>query len=51
MIENFDSAVFSDDYIVLGDLDSNFVKLFINDIGLNSISLFNINLDNENFDY
>ena len=33
-IEKLDSAVFSDDCIVFGDLDSNFATFFINDIDL-----------------
>ena len=51
LIEKLDSAIFSDDYIVFDDLDSNFATFFINDIDLNSVSLFNINLTDENFDY
>ena len=51
MIEKLDSAVLSDDYIVFGNLVSDFVKFFVSDIGLSSVSLFNINLNNENFDY
>ena len=46
MIEKLDSAIFSDDYFVFGDL----VTFFLNDIGLNGISLDNINLD-DNFGY
>ena len=48
IIEKIDSAVFPDDYIVYGDLDSDFVAFFITDISLNSNNL-NINLDDENF--
>ena len=51
MIKKRDSAVLSDDYIVFGNLVSDFVKFFVSDIGLSSVSLFNINLNNENFDY
>ena len=43
--------IFSDGYIVFGDLESDFVTSFINDIGLNSTSLFHINLDDESFDH
>ena len=43
-------AVFSNDYIVFGNLDSDFVAFFSNDIGLNSITFDNINLDDDNFD-
>ena len=42
MIEKLHSAIFSDDYIVFGDL----VTFFLNDISLN-----NINLDEDNFGY
>ena len=45
--EKLDSAIFSDDYFVFGDL----VTFFLNDIGLNSISLDNNNLDDDNFGY
>ena len=34
MIEKLDSAVFPDDYIVFSDLDSDFVTLFSENIGL-----------------
>ena len=50
MIKKLDTAAFSDDYIVFGDLDVHFVTFFINDIGINSISFDNINLDDDNFD-
>ena len=45
MIEKLDSAAFSHDYIVFGDLDSNFLTIFVNNVGLISIYLFDINLD------
>ena len=45
MIEKPDNVLFYDNYIVLGDLDSDFVTFFINDIGPNGIFLFNINLN------
>ena len=51
MIEKLDSAVNSDNYFVFDDPECAFVTFFINDIGLNSVSLFNINLDNESSDY
>ena len=51
IIEKFDSAVFSDDHIAFGDLDSAFVTFFSRDLGLNSIILDNINLDDNRFDY
>lgn len=49
MIENL-SLVFSNDDLVFDDLSSNFVTFFSKDISLNSITLGNINLDNDNFD-
>ena len=39
MTKKVDSAVFTNDYIVFGDLDSNFVTFFSRDICLNSITL------------
>ena len=39
MIEKLDSAVFSNDYIALGDLDYDFVTFFSKDVDLNSITL------------
>lgn len=49
MIENL-SLVFSNDDLVFDDLSSNFATFFSKDISLNSITLGNINLDNDNFD-
>ena len=49
-METLDSAVFSNEYIVFGDLDSDFVTLFSKDIGFNSIALDNIYLDDDDFD-
>ena len=37
MIEKFDNAVFSNDDIVFGDIESDIVTFFRNDKGLNSI--------------
>ena len=51
MIDKLDSATFSDDYIVFGDLDSDFATAFSKDINLHSITIDNINLDDYNFDY
>ena len=50
MIGKLESAVFSNDYVVFGDLGSHFFTFFSNDIGLNSILLDNINIDDDNFD-
>ena len=50
IMETLDSAVFTNEYIVFGDLDSDFVTLFSKDIGFNSIALDNINLDDDDFD-
>ena len=35
--------------MVFGDLNSDFATFFCNDIGLNSITLYNINFDDDNF--
>ena len=51
IIEKIDSVVFTNDYIVFGDLGSDFVTCFIKGIGLNSITLDNINFDDDHFDY
>ena len=37
-------------YVFFGDIDSDTVTFFSNDIYLNNIKLNNINLDNDNFD-
>ena len=50
IIEKLDHSVFSNDDIVFGDIDSDIVTFFSNDIGLNSISLSNTNLVEEKFD-
>ena len=50
MIEKLDNAIFSNDYIVFGDLDSDFVAFFSSGIGVNSLTLANTNLDDNNFD-
>ena len=47
--EKLDNAVFSNDDIVFGDIDTDFVTFFWNDIALNSINLTIINLDHDNF--
>ena len=48
IIENIDNAVFSNDDIVFGDIDSVIVTFFNKD--LNSLNLNNTNLDDDNFD-
>ena len=50
MIEKLDNTVVSNDDIVLTGTDSDVVTFFNNDIGLDSIILNNINLDDDNFD-
>ena len=50
MIEKLDSAVFSNDDKIFGDLDSDFVTFFSNDTDFSSITLDDINLDDDNFD-
>ena len=42
MIEKLDSAVFSDKYVVFGDLESHFVTIFSRDVVFDSISLDNM---------
>ena len=39
--------VLSDDYTVFGGLDCDFIRFFITDVGRSSVSLFNINLDDD----
>ena len=51
MIEQVDSVLFYNDYMVFGDLGSDFVTFFSEDIGLNSITFVNFNLDDDHFDY
>ena len=51
MIDKFDSAIFSDDSIVFGDLESNFATDFSKDIKVNSRTIDNINLSDDNFDH
>ena len=51
MIEKLDIAIFYDDYIIFGNLDSDFVTFFSEDFGFNSIIIDNIILDNGYFDY
>lgn len=48
--EKLDNAVFSNNDIVLGDIDTDFVTFFWNDIALNSVNLTNVNLDDDHFD-
>ena len=53
MIKQLDKqrAVFYNDYMVFGDFDCDFVTFFSSDIGLNSITIDNINLGDDHFDY
>ena len=50
IIEELDSSVFHDDYVVFGDLCSNLVTLSREYVRLNSITLDNINLGDDHFD-
>ena len=50
IIEELDSSLFHDDYVVFGDLWFNLVTLSREYIGLNSITLDNINLGDDHFD-
>ena len=49
IIEKLDNAVVSNGDIVLGGIDSDIVTFFSNDIGLNSVIMNNINLDDDDF--
>ena len=51
MTEKLECAVLSNDYIFFGDLDSDFITFFSEDIGLKSITLDNINLHDKYFDH
>ena len=51
MIRKLDILLFSNDYIVFGDLEFDFIIFFSSDIDLNSITLDKINLDDDDFDY
>ena len=42
--------MFSNHNIVFGDLNSDFVIFFSNDVGLKSVTLDNIDIDDDNFD-
>ena len=44
MIQKLNNAVFSNDYMAFGDVDSNIVTFFSNDICIN------INIDDDNLD-
>ena len=44
MIEKLNNAVFSNDDIIFGEIDSDIFKFFSNDVGLNNIKLNNVNL-------
>ena len=50
MIEKLDNAVFSDNNLIFGGIDSDTVTFFISDIGLNSMNLNNVDLDDDIFD-
>ena len=51
IIEKLDSAVFPNNYVPFGDLDSDFIAFFSKDADLNSINFDNINLYDDHFDY
>ena len=50
MLEKLDNIAFSIDDIDLNDADCDNVTLFSNDIGLVTIDLNNINIDDDNFE-
>ena len=45
LIEKLDNAMFSNDHIILGDIDSDIATFFSNDIDLNRINLMNASHD------
>ena len=50
MLKKLDNIVFSTDYIDLKDIESDIVTFLSDGIGLDTIDLNNINLDDDNFD-
>ena len=50
MLENLDNVLFSNDEIDLDDIDSDIVTFFSDGMGLVTIDLNNISLDDCNFD-
>ena len=51
ILETLDYVVFSNDEVDLDDIYSYIVTFFFDDMGLNTIHLDNINLDDDNFGY
>ena len=51
VIRKLGSAVFFDGYTVFADLCSDLITFVSEEIGINSITLDNINLDDDNFHY
>ena len=49
IIKKIDNAVFSNHYIIFGDIDSETVSFFSSDVRLNSVNLIDINFNNANF--
>ena len=50
MLKKSDNVIFSNDDMSLDDIDSNIVTFFSDSIGLNTIDLNNVILDDDNFD-
>ena len=50
MIKKLDDDLFCNDDIIFVNEDSNFVTYFSDEMGIRSVDLNNINLDNANFD-
>ena len=50
MVEKLDNAVFFNNDIVFGEIDSDIATFYSTDIGLNSINFNNVNCDDDNFD-
>ena len=51
ILETLDYVVFSNDEVDLDDIYSYIVTFFFDDMGLSTIHLDNINLDDDNFGY
>ena len=51
ILETLDYVVFSNDEVDLDDMYSYIVTFFFDDMGLSTIHLDNINLDDDNFGY
>ena len=50
MIEKLDNSIFSNDEIIFGDIESDIVTFFSNNVNLSCTSLDNANLDDDNLE-